>query len=133
MTARTGDPPASIRIDRWLDIACLCKTRNRAAEACKKRQVSVNGQTAKPNRLIRPGDRIELNTRDWPCIVQVVGLTEKPVSRAVARTLYEDLSPPRPKLDPLERILRRPSVERERGAGRPTKKERRRIGSLRGS
>ena len=121
-----------MRIDRWLDVACLCKTRSQATEICKKGQVSVNGQTAKPNRLIRPGDRVELNTRDWPWIVQVVGLKEKAVSRPVARTLYEDLSPPRPKLDPLERILRMPPVEREKGAGRPTKKERRRIGRLRG-
>lgn len=131
MAAPDLDSPDAMRIDRWLDIACLCKTRTQATQACKKGQVIVNGQSVKPNRMIRPGDEIELRTRDWPLIVEVLQLSEKTVAKSIARTFYEDLSPPRPKFDPLERILRMPPVKREKGKGRPTKRERRRIDRLR--
>ncbi len=64
---------------------------------------------------------------EWTRVLIVKELREKPVSKEEARTLYEDLSPPRPEADPIQRLLRRPPVVRDAGSGRPTKKERRDI------
>jgi ribosome-associated heat shock protein Hsp15 len=78
-------------------------------------------------------DRIEVRFGDWTRILVVKGVRERPVAKALARELYEDLSPPHPRLDPIERILRRSPEYREKGQGRPTKKDRRQIGKLKGS
>ena len=66
MSRRPTDLPrqtsdqSGVRLDIWLDVACLFKTRSEAQKACKAGKVDVNGQTAKPNRLVRPGDDIEI-------------------------------------------------------------------------
>ena len=113
------------RLDKWLNIACVFKTRSQATREVELNRVRVNGQTAKPHRNLVAGDRIEVEVGDWNRVLVVKELRDKPVPKEEARTLYEDLSPPRPDSDPLQRLLRRPPVQRERGAGRPTKKERR--------
>ena len=84
-----------LRLDVWLDVACLFKTRSDAQAACKTGKLSVNGQTAKPNRRLRAGDRIEISRpfgRKQRLIVRA--LRDRHVLRAEARTLYEDLTPP---------------------------------------
>lgn len=103
----------------------MFKTRTQATHACDLGRVRVNGQTAKPHRQLAIGDRVELAQGDWDRVLIVRELKDRPVPKAEAPNLYEDLSPPRPVLDPLARLLRRPLVTREAGAGRPTKKERR--------
>lgn len=115
----------SVRLDKWLQVARVFKTRSQATHAVDLNRVKVNGQTAKPHRNLIPGDRIEVVLGDWTRVLVVKELRDKPVSKEEARTLYEDLSPPRPAADPFQRLLRRPPALRERGAGRPTKKERR--------
>lgn len=105
----------------------MYKTRTQATHACDLGRVKVNGQSAKPHRQVSLGDRIELSQGDWERVLIVRELRERPVPKAEAAKLYEDLSPPRPVLDPLERLMRRPLVTREAGAGRPTKKERREL------
>lgn len=115
----------SVRLDKWLQIARVFKTRTQATHAVDLNRVRVNGQTAKPHRNLVPGDRIEVELGDWTRVLIVKELKDKPVPKAEAATLYEDQSPPRPDADPLKRLLRRAPVLRERGAGRPTKKERR--------
>jgi len=82
------------RLDVWLDVSCLFKTRSEAQAACRKGKVSVNGQPAKPDRRLREGDEIELN-RQFGRKQRVVvrGLTDRHVAKADARTLYEDLTP----------------------------------------
>jgi ribosome-associated heat shock protein Hsp15 len=115
------------RLDKWLNIACVFKTRSQATREVELNRVRVNGQTAKPHRNLVPGDRIEVEIGEWTRVLIVKELRDKPVSKEEARTLYEDLSPPRPESDPFRRLLRRPPVVREKGAGRPTKKERRDI------
>ena len=55
-----GEPPVEVRLDVWLDVACLFKTRSDAQSACKNGKLSVNGQVAKPDRRLRPGDNIEI-------------------------------------------------------------------------
>lgn len=115
----------SVRLDKWLQVARMYKTRTQATHACDLGRVKVNGQPAKPHRQLAPGDRIELTQGDWDRVLIVKELRDKPVPKAEAPTLYEDQSPPRPASDPLARLLRQPPVRRDAGAGRPTKKDRR--------
>ena len=84
-----------LRLDAWLDIACLFKTRSEAQTACRKGKLSVNGQGAKPNRRLRVGDEIEIGRplgRKQRLIVRRVA--DRHVAKAEARALYEDLTPP---------------------------------------
>ena len=79
----------------WLDVACLFKTRSEAQKACKLGKVEVNGQPAKPNRLLRPDDVIEIGRPfGRKQKLKVKGLADRHVARAAARELYEDLTPP---------------------------------------
>ena len=126
MSANT--PPATkVRLDKWLQVARVFKTRSRATRACQLGRVRVNGQPAKPHRPVALDDRVEVELREWTRVLVVRELRDRPLPKAEAARLFEDLSPPRPPLDPLSRLLRRTPAKRERGAGRPTKKERRRI------
>jgi ribosome-associated heat shock protein Hsp15 len=125
-TSRMG-----VRLDKWLQVARLFKTRTQAGRACTLGRVRVGGTVAKPHRTLEVGDRIEVEQGDWQRIVVVRELRDKPVPKAQAAELYEDHSPPRPPRDSLERLLSRPPVKREKGAGRPTKKERRLVDRFR--
>ncbi|HKH47757.1 MAG TPA: RNA-binding S4 domain-containing protein [Thermoanaerobaculia bacterium] len=115
----------SVRLDKWLNVARMFKTRTQATHACELGRVQVNGQMAKAHRHLAPGDRIELTQGDWDRILIVKELRDRPVPKAEAALLYEDQSPPRPAQDPFSRILRQAPARRDPGAGRPTKKERR--------
>jgi ribosome-associated heat shock protein Hsp15 len=116
-----------VRLDKWLQVARMFKTRTQATHACELGRVKVNGQAAKAHRQLAPGDRIELTQGDWERVLTVRELRDRPVAKALAAGLYEDLSGPRPAPDPLQRLMRRPPSLRESGAGRPTKKDRRDI------
>jgi ribosome-associated heat shock protein Hsp15 len=85
----------NVRLDVWLDVACLFRTRSEAQQACKSGKVSVNRVTAKPNRLLRVDDELEIG-RPFGRKQQIVvkGLANRHVARAEARKLYEDLTPP---------------------------------------
>ena len=83
-----------VRIDVWLDVACLFRTRSEAQAACKTGRVSVNRQPAKPNRRLRVGDEIEIGRPfGRKQTVRVRALAERHVAKADARMLYEDLTP----------------------------------------
>lgn len=85
----------SVRLDVWLDVACLFRTRSEAQKACKGGKVNVNGQAARPHRDVKPGETIEI-TRSLGRRQRVVvkGVRETHVAKAEARTLYEDVTPP---------------------------------------
>ncbi len=117
-----------IRVDRWLDFACIFKTRSQARGACLKGRVSINGCVCKPKQPVRVGDEISIRHSGWTRILQVRDLAERNILRSEARSLYEDLTPERPKLDPIEQIM---GVARPGGSGRPTKKDRRSLSRLR--
>ncbi|HTK28142.1 MAG TPA: RNA-binding S4 domain-containing protein [Vicinamibacterales bacterium] len=87
--------PAAVRLDVWLDVACVFKTRSEAQKACRGGKVDVNGQGARPNRIVRPGDEIEI-TRAFgrKQRIRVRGVTDRHIVKASARELYEDLTPP---------------------------------------
>lgn len=84
----------ALRLDIWLDIACLFRTRSEAQKACRSGKISVNGQPAKPNRSVRTGDEIEIN-RPFGRKQQIVirGLDDQHIPKADARNLYEDRTP----------------------------------------
>src|SRR3982751_5038345 len=97
-----------MRLDLWLDVSCLFKTRSEAQKACRGGKVDVNGQAAKPHREIKPGDEIEI-TRAFGRRQKVVvkGITEQHIPKAEARLLYEDLTPqPTPEEVEMRRIAR---------------------------
>lgn len=101
----------SVRLDVWLDVACVFKTRSEAQRACKLGKVSVNGQLAKAHRDVTTGDRLIIQRpMGRKQLLTVLGVAERSVSRAEARLLYEDNSPkPTPEeleLRKLERIYR---------------------------
>lgn len=86
--------PAAVRLDVWLDVACLFKTRSEAQKACKLGKLEVNGQTAKQHRLVHPGDKLVIRRpygRVQNIVVRAVG--DRHVTKADARQLYEDLTP----------------------------------------
>ena len=114
-----------VRLDKWLQIARVFKTRTQATRACGLGRVRVDGFAAKPHRPVKVGERIEVAFGDWTRILVVRQIRERPVAKDLARELYEDLSPPRPRLDPIDRVMRQGTAVREKGKGRPTKRERR--------
>lgn len=122
----------SVRLDKWLQVARVFKTRTQATRACTLGRVKVNGMPAKPHREPVLEDRIEVRFGDWTRVLIVKKIHGKSLPKALARDLYEDLSPPRPKVDPIDRILYQGSEDRERGLGRPTKRDRRDITRLKG-
>lgn len=109
------------RVDRWVWAIRLYKTRSDATDACRGGHVQVNGSSAKPATPVRPGDRIEARVHDTNRIVEVTQVIDKRVGAAVAAGCYVDHTPPVPEAD------RTRVAERERGTGRPTKRDRRRI------
>ena len=123
-----GDPALeSVRLDKWLWAARCFKTRGLASEACAAGHVKVGGVTAKSSRPLRRGDEVTIKTGDGLRILAVKGLSERRGPAAVARTLYDDRSPPKPKQEDVPG-----TIVRDRGLGRPTKQERRDIRKLRG-
>src|ERR1051325_4962402 len=84
-----------VRIDVWLDVACLFKTRSEAQQACKTGKIAVTRQPAKPNRRLRVGDEIEISRPfGRKQTIRVRALEERHIAKAAARELYEDLTPP---------------------------------------
>lgn len=114
-------------MDRWLWAVRVYKSRAQANEACTRGRVRVNGETCKPATKIKPGDRVEVRRKDKVIVYEVVETLEKRVSAALAANAVLDLSPPAPprKLDPMADLL--PGFVRDRGAGRPTKRDRRQM------
>lgn len=118
----------SLRLDVWLDVACLFKTRSEAKRACEGGKVDVNGESARPNRLVRENDRIRISRgagRFQDVIVRI--LIDQHVRKAEARALYDDVTPkPTPEeieLRRQERIYRAAAA----AAGTPDRRRRRQI------
>jgi len=125
----------SLRLDVWLDVACLFRTRSEAQAACKNGKVDVNDQPAKPHRDVRPGDVLSIRRpmgRRQKVVVK--GLADKHIAKAEARELYEDVTPP-PTREEVEarqvaRLMR--PLLRAAPTGAPDKRQRREIRRLKG-
>lgn len=122
-----ADAPKSVRIDKWLWAARMFKTRSSASTACGAGHVKIDGESVKASKGVKPGDRIDVLTPGGPRELEVVALGERRGPASVARTLYIDHTPPPPPKE--ERVV---VAERERGAGRPKKKDLRELRKLRG-
>lgn len=114
----------SVRLDSWLWSVRVYKTRSAATTACRAGHVRVNGEKVKAAQPVRVGDELRIRIAGFDRILIVRQLLVKRVGAPVAATAYEDRTPPR---EPQAAL-----GLRDRGAGRPTKRERRDIDRLRG-
>lgn len=119
---------ASVRVDQWLWAVRLYKTRSAATDACRGGHVRINGHPAKAASPARIGDRIEANVHDRTRHLEVVRLLDKRVGASVAAECLIDHSPPPPPPEEGVTVFRR-----DPGAGRPTKRDRRRLDRTRRS
>ncbi len=115
--------PENIRIDKWLWAVRIYKTRSQATEACKKGHVSVGGLPVKPSRMVQPGETVKVRIMQIVRSYKVLALSENRMSARLAEGFVQDITPP--ELEILEMNKNMRWISRERGTGRPTKKERR--------
>lgn len=119
------DAAATVRLDVWLDVACVVPTRSQAKASCDGGKVDVNGARAKPHREIRIGDRVVITTptgRRRELVIR--GLADRSIPRAQARLLYDDVTPPESSEALEARRLDR-MIAPEIDQGRPDRRERR--------
>ena len=117
-----------MRVDAWLDVACLFKTRSEAKRGCESGKVEVNGDHAKPHRVLREGDRVRINRgfgKYQDVIVRI--LIDQHVKKSEARALYDDVTP-KPSPEEIE-IRRSERIFRaaQQAAGAPDRRRRREI------
>lgn len=119
-----------LRLDKWLWFARFLKSRTLAAELCAGGRVRVSGRVvAKPSQTIKVGDVLTFPLGPHIRVIEVKALGQRRGPAEEARTLYEDLSPPVPRVAGSPEVPP-PSGSRDAGAGRPTKSERRAIDRL---
>jgi ribosome-associated heat shock protein Hsp15 len=118
----------AVRLDVWLDVACLFKTRSEAKRACEAGKVDVNGQAAKPNRIVREGDRLRIGrpfSRHQDVIVRIV--MDDHVKKSEAKALYDDATP-KPTAEEVEmRRVDRVYRAAAQAAGTPDRRQRRQL------
>ena len=119
-------PVTGVRIDSWLWSARVYKTRSLATAACRAGHVKLNGDRVKASQTVRTGDEVRARISGFDRILKVAGLGVKRGSATVAAQNFIDLTPPPP---PRESVAFVPV--RDRGTGRPTKRDRREIERLR--
>ena len=122
-----AEQETSVRVDAWIWSVRLTKTRALAAAACRGGHVRLNGDRVKPAASVRPGDEVRLREGGTERIVVVTRLVRKRVGAVVAAECFIDNSPPPP---PREQTVL--VGLRDRGAGRPTKRDRRELERLHG-
>ena len=112
------------RIDKWMWAARIFKTRTIAAEACKKGRISINGSQVKPARMVKPGDVVQVRKPPVTYSFKVLQAIEKRVGAKLVPEIMDNVTTP-DQYELLEMSKIRGFVDRARGTGRPTKKERR--------
>jgi len=116
-----------VRIDKWLWAVRLFKTRTVATEECKKGRITIDGVSVKPSRIPKTGDIIKIRKNPVVYSYRVIAITHKRVGAKLVHDFMVDITPPE-ELKILEIKQQLNSFDRERGTGRPTKKERRDLG-----
>ena len=117
---------AGVRIDKWLWCIRVFKTRNLATQSCRSGKVRIGDQPVKPSREVKPGEIITINLDTWKKSVKVLEVIENRVSAKFVEKYAEEMTPQ----EEFEKLKMRKDVTfgyRNRGLGRPTKKERREI------
>ena len=123
----TQPASSAVRIDVWLWAVRIFKTRSQAAEAARAGHVKLNGEAVKAAAQVVPGDHVRVWKDHRYMEFDVTATVRKRVGAPIARQCYVDVSPPPPPMDIFASI-----PKRDRGAGRPTKKERRETDRLLG-
>lgn len=118
------NPPESVRIDKWLWAVRVYKTRSLATAACREGRVTIGGQPAKPSRDVKINDLIHAKNGDITRTLKVLALLEQRVGAPAVKQFAEDLTPASEYEKKREPVLE-PLFFRPKGAGRPTKKDRR--------
>ena len=117
-----------VRIDKWLWMVRLFKTRSMATDACNAGKVKMNGINVKPSKLVKTDECFHVRINQLEKVVQVIDTPKNRVGAALVPQYYTDLTPP----EEYERV-KQPHARfefREHGAGRPTKRDRRQIDYL---
>jgi ribosome-associated heat shock protein Hsp15 len=117
------ESPASARIDKWLWAVRLFKTRSQATDACRAGKVKIGDVVVKPSREIKEGMQISIQQGPMQKVVKVISLLQNRVGAKLVENYMQDLTPAE-EYQKLEALKKQPFL-RPRGAGRPTKKERR--------
>lgn len=120
-----------LRIDKYLWAIRIFKTRTLATEACKAGRVKVNGQNIKPSHEVKIGEIYSISKGIDRKVVKVTGLLTNRVDAKTAVTFYEDLTPVE-ETQRFKSMFHAPILRRDRGTGRPTKRDRREIDDLTG-
>ena len=116
----------SVRLDSYLWAIRMYKSRSLASDAIKSNKVKLNDELVKAAHLVKIGERYTLSfPQGVKKIIEVIGLIDKRQSFEVAKENYIDHSPAMEKLEHLPSVFFMPNMQRERGAGRPTKKDKR--------
>ena len=118
------NPTGEARLDKWLWAARIFKTRSLAADACKNGRVTVGGANAKPSRMIKVGDTVSVRKSPVTYSFKVLQAIEQRVGAKLLPQVYENVTPAE-QYELLEMTRISGFVDRARGTGRPTKKERR--------
>jgi len=114
----------NLRVDKWLWAVRLYKTRSMASDACRKNQITINGVDVKPSRLLKVGEEVEVRKPPITRKYKVLGLLGKRQSATVVQDFLEDITP-KEELEQQEMMRYVKGVHRDKGDGRPTKKDRR--------
>lgn len=112
------------RLDKWLWAARIYKTRTLAADACKNGRITINGAAAKPSRTVKDGDKVSVKKSPVTYTFLVKQAIEKRVGARLLHDILENITPPE-QYELLEMSRISGFVDRARGTGRPTKKDRR--------
>ncbi len=118
-----------LRIDKYLWAIRLFKTRSLATDACKAGRVKLNGQNLKPSAIVKVGEVYQVSKGIEKKIIEVVDLLQNRVEAKIAVTKYKDLTPVED-THAYKSMFHAPSLKRDRGTGRPTKKDRRETDDL---
>ena len=117
-----------VRIDKWLWSVRIFKSRTLATDACKSGKVKIDGASVKPSYLLQREEIVEVRKNGFNLTYRVVDLLQQRVGAPIAQRCYEDLTPDEERNKYQKWYIGKSAAElREKGAGRPTKKERRRI------
>ena len=119
-------PGTTARIDKWLWAARIYKTRSIAADACKNGRITINGTNVKPSHVIKEGEVVGVRKPPVTYSFRVLKTIEQRVGAKLLPEIYENVTDPK-QLELLEMSRISGFVDRARGTGRPTKKERRQI------
>ena len=115
---------AEARIDKWMWAVRIFKTRTIAAEACKKGRITINGALAKAARMVKPGDVVQVRKPPITYSFKVLQAIEKRVGAKLVNDMMENITPPE-QYELLEMNRISGFINRAKGTGRPTKKDRR--------